>query len=41
VVYFDDVNILGGSVHAIKVKAETIVVASKESGLEVLINLNI
>ena len=34
-VYADDVNILGGSVHTIKVNAEALVVASKESGLEV------
>ena len=30
-----DVNILGGSVHTIKKKAEVLVVASKETGLEV------
>jgi hypothetical protein len=34
-VYADDVNILGGSVHAIKKNAEALVVASKEVGLEV------
>ena len=34
-VYADDVNILGGSVHAIKENAEALVVASKEIGLEV------
>ena len=34
-VYADDVNILGGSVHTIKENAETLVVASKEIGLEV------
>ena len=34
-VYADDVNILGGSVHAIKKNAEALVVASKETGLEV------
>ena len=28
VVYADDVNILGGSVHAVKEKAEALVVAS-------------
>jgi len=33
--YADDVNILGGSVHTMKEKAEALVVASKESGLEV------
>jgi hypothetical protein len=31
----DDVNILGESVHAIKKNAESLVVASKEIGLEV------
>jgi hypothetical protein len=34
-VYADDVNILGGSVHAIKKNTEGLVVASKEIGLEV------
>jgi sorting nexin-29 len=34
-VYADDVNILGGSVHAIKKDTEALVVASKEYGLEV------
>jgi hypothetical protein len=34
-VYADDVNILGGSVHAIKKNKEALVVASKEIGLEV------
>ena len=34
VVYADDVNILGGSVHTIKEKTEALVVASKEIGLE-------
>ena len=34
-VYADDVNILGGSVHAVK-KVETLVVVSKEIGLEVI-----
>jgi len=34
-VYADDVNILGGSVHTIKKNAEALVVASKETGLEV------
>jgi hypothetical protein len=33
--YADDVNILGGSVQAIKENAEALVVASKETGLEV------
>ena len=34
-VYADDVNTLGVSVHTIKEKAEALVVASKETGLEV------
>jgi hypothetical protein len=34
-VYADDVNILGGSVHNIKENEEALVVASKETGLEV------
>ena len=33
-VYADDVNILGGSIHTIK-NTEALVVASKETGLEV------
>jgi len=33
--YADDVNILGGSVHTLKENAEALVVATKESGLEV------
>ena len=34
-VYADDVNTLGGSIHTIKKIAEALVVASKETGLEV------
>jgi hypothetical protein len=34
-VYADDVNILGGSVHAIKRNTEALIVASKEIGLKV------
>ena len=34
-VYADDDNILGGSVHTVKENAESFVVASKEFGLEV------
>jgi len=34
-VYADDVNILGGSVHTVKENAEALVVASMETGLEV------
>jgi hypothetical protein len=34
-IYADDVNILGGSVHAINKNTEALVVASKEIGLEV------
>ena len=37
-VYADDVNILGGSVHTIKESAEALIVASKEIGLEVKAN---
>jgi hypothetical protein len=33
--YADDVNRLGGSVHTLKKNAETLVVAHKETGLEV------
>jgi sorting nexin-29 len=33
--YADDVNILGGSVHTVRKNAETLVVATKEIGLEV------
>jgi hypothetical protein len=35
IVYAVDVNILGGSVHAVKKNTEALVVASKEFGLEV------
>jgi hypothetical protein len=34
-VYADDVNILGGSIHAVKTNTEALIVASKETGLEV------
>jgi len=34
-VYDDDVNILGGSIHTVKENADALVVASKEIGLEV------
>jgi len=34
-IYADDVNILGGSIHTIKENAEALVVANKEIGLEV------
>ena len=34
-VYADDVNILGGSVHTVEKDTEALVVASKEIGLEV------
>ena len=34
-VYVDDVNILGGSIHTVKENAETLIVASKEIRLEV------
>ena len=35
VVYADDVNILGRSVHTVKENADALVVATKETGLEV------
>jgi hypothetical protein len=34
-VYADDVNLLGGSIHTIKKTAETLVTTSKENGSEV------
>jgi len=34
-VYADDVNILGGRVHAVKENAEALIVASEEVGVEV------
>ena len=34
-VYTDDVDMLGGSVHTVKQNAEALVVSSKETGLEV------
>jgi len=34
-VYADDVNILGGSVHIVKENAEALLVGTKEIGLEV------
>ena len=34
-VYADDVNILGGSIHTVKKNTEGLFVASKEIGLEV------
>jgi len=34
-VYADDVNILGGSVHTVKENAEALITASKDNGLEV------
>ena len=34
-VYADDINILGGIVHTITENAEALIVASKETGLEV------
>jgi len=34
-VYADDVNILGGSIHTTKKNAEAVVIASKENGLQV------
>ena len=34
-VYADDINILGGSIHTIKKNTDALVVTSKETGLEV------
>jgi hypothetical protein len=34
-VYADNVNIMGGRLHTIKKTAESLIVASKETGLEV------
>jgi len=34
-VYADDVNIMGGSEHTMKENAEALIVANKETGLEV------
>ena len=34
-VYADDVNILGGSIHTVKENAEALLVDSKDSGLKV------
>jgi hypothetical protein len=34
-VYVDDVNILGGSIHTIRKNTEALLIASKEIGLEV------
>jgi hypothetical protein len=34
-VYSDNINILGGSVHTVKENTEALVVANKETGLEV------
>jgi len=36
--YADDVNMLGGSVHTVKEKAETLLLSSEEIGLEVNVN---
>jgi len=36
--YADDVNLLGGSIHAVKEIAESLVVVAKETGLEVNAN---
>jgi hypothetical protein len=33
--YANNVNILGGSIHTVKENAETLLVATKETGLEV------
>jgi hypothetical protein len=39
-VYADDVNILGGTVHTIQKNAEALVIARKENGLELRIKTN-
>lgn len=36
--YANDINILGGSVHTVKERAESLVVVSKETGIEVNAN---
>ena len=36
-VYTDDINILGGSIHTIKENAEVLIVASKEIGLDLML----
>ena len=36
----DDVNVLGGSIHTVKENAEALIVASKEIGLEVNVDVN-
>ena len=33
--YADDVNIMGGSIHMVKENAEALIIATKETGLEV------
>jgi len=38
-VYADDVNIIGGSVHTVKRNTEAVAVARKEVGLETLIKV--
>ena len=38
-VYADDVNMLGGSVHTVKKRAEALIVASKEIGLEINVDI--
>ena len=40
-VYADDVNILGGRVHTVKENTETLLVASKEIGLEVNVHVHV
>jgi len=37
-VYADDVNILGGSIHTVKENAESLVAATRETGLEVSVD---
>jgi len=39
-VYADDVNIMGGSIHSINKYSEALVVASKQNGVEVISDKN-
>jgi len=37
-VYADDINIMGGSVRTIKENTEAVIVASRETGLELIVD---
>jgi hypothetical protein len=39
-VYADDVNILGGSIHTTRKNTEALVIASKKTGLEIGLDIN-